>query len=119
MLITPSLTALAFFEAITIALRNAGYPDFDNELGASLEHVVAEVFSDHGIDVQIQGDEYRMVDPLTQRQQKGECDVVAEGPELIVFAETKKNHSDAYPLQGIRSQILSIFPAACLKRRRS
>ena len=90
LLVSPSLAALGFFEAATRALRSAGYPRFEQDLGGAVERVVTENFRAHGLDVTIQGSTYTMFDPLTGEQQAGECDIVVETPESIVFVEAKK-----------------------------
>jgi hypothetical protein len=90
LVISPSLSALGFFEAITRALRGAGYPRLDQDMGSAVERVTAAAFSTHGINITIQGSTYSMLDPLTGGKQTGECDVVVETPECIVFIETKK-----------------------------
>ena len=90
LLISPSLAALGFFEAVTRALRGAGYPRLEQQMGDAIERVVASTFRTHGLDVTIEGKTYTMFDPLTGTQQKGECDVVVETPENVIFVETKK-----------------------------
>lgn len=90
LLISPSLAALGFFEAVTCALRGASYPRLEQQMGDAIERSVASTFRTHGLDVTIEGKTYTMFDPQTGTQQKGECDVVVETPENVVFVETKK-----------------------------
>jgi Holliday junction resolvase len=59
-------------------------------MGSAVERVVAAALRGHGLNVTIQGGTYKMLDPLSGANQVGECDVVAETPEAIVFVETKK-----------------------------
>jgi hypothetical protein len=90
LLVSPSLCMLAFFEAVTCALRAAGYPRFDQDLGNVIERVVADTIRAHRLNVTIQGGTYKMLDPVTGKNQVGECDVMVEGPDFIIFIETKK-----------------------------
>ena len=59
-------------------------------MGTAIERVVADALRAHNLNVTIQGSKYSMPDPLTGSNQDGECDVVVESPEFIVFLETKK-----------------------------
>ena len=63
LLISTALCALAFFEAITRALRDAGYPRLDDDMGTAVERVVADALRVHGLNVTIQGGTYKMLDP--------------------------------------------------------
>jgi hypothetical protein len=73
-----------------LALRDGRYPRLDGDMGNAVERVVGNAFGHHRLNVTIQGGKYKMFDPLTGANQAGECDVVVEAPEFIVFIETKK-----------------------------
>jgi hypothetical protein len=119
LLISPSMCALAFFEAITRALRNAGYPNLENEIGSAVERVVADAFRAHGLNVTIQGGTYKMLDPLTGANQVGECDVVVETPEAIVFVETKKKPHRRVSATGDALANLIDLSGSCSMRKLS
>jgi hypothetical protein len=59
-------------------------------MGDAIERLIAEMFRTHGLNVTIQGGTYTMFDPLTGANQRGECDVIVETADTIVFVETKK-----------------------------
>jgi hypothetical protein len=88
--ISPSVSALGFFEAITCALRERGYPALDEKLGRAIERFTAGALRAHGLTVSVEGEKYKMFDPLKGANQAGECDLVAEGSDFIAFVETKK-----------------------------
>jgi Holliday junction resolvase-like predicted endonuclease len=91
LLISSSICALAFFEAITRAARDAGYPELDNQMGRALERVAANAFRAHGITPTVHGNKkYKMLDPSTGKKQEGECDLVVGTLQRIVFVELKK-----------------------------
>ena len=86
-----SLLGPAFFEAISIALRNAGYPGPDDKvLPTALENAIADFFRNRRYKVDHVAKTYKMLDPLTGKQIAGECDVVVETLNHIVFLEAKK-----------------------------
>jgi Holliday junction resolvase-like predicted endonuclease len=94
---TPGLACLAFFEAATRRLRTAGYPKLDELLAKNVETVVQSILRASGLNVTVSGVEYF---PTTDSRSKadGECDVVVETEETIVFIELKKK-----PLRRISS----------------
>jgi hypothetical protein len=89
LVLTPGLAALAFFEATTRAIRDAGYPDFDNRLGDAVEGVVADALRREGVNVTVQGIEYH-TGKIGPGKVAGECDIVVETERNIVFIELKK-----------------------------
>ena len=87
--ITPGIACLGFYEATTRALRRAQYPKLEAELGQGVEAVIADAFRAAGLNVSVEGGVYRARGAASGTA-TGECDVVVETDDLILFVEVKK-----------------------------
>lgn len=88
--ISPSLSAPAFFEAVSCALRDSRYPNLDGEMGLAMERLLARALRDHGLAVSVESGKYKLFDPLENKLVDGECDVVVEMDDRVIFFEMKK-----------------------------
>lgn len=87
----PSLAGPAFYEAVSNALRSAAYPKLDTILGDALEQVlIPGEARRRGYAVRVVGGKYRMLDPTIGKRVDGECDVIIETDDLVLFVEAKK-----------------------------
>lgn len=115
LIIMPSLACLGFYEAATRALRNAKYPEFDSCLGRAVEAVAVDALKRSGLNVTVEGGEYRL--PGTPPGKiSGECDIVVETETMIVLIELKKKplrriSSSGDPAAGLVDLSASLFAA--------
>jgi len=87
----PSVVAPAVFEAISRALREFKYPCLDDKiLPNALEKGIFREFVDRGYGATVLGKKYKMHDPVVGKNVDGECDVVVEGDDYLLFIEAKK-----------------------------
>ncbi|GGE62895.1 hypothetical protein [Niveispirillum cyanobacteriorum] len=82
---------LSIFEATSSAIRNLDYPSFDDKIiPRALEKFIFQEFLDRGYNPTVLGKKYKMFDPVNEKKIEGECDVVVEGEDYILFIEAKK-----------------------------
>jgi hypothetical protein len=89
LIVSPGLAALASFEAVTRALRNAGYPKLDQKMGDAVEQVVADALRGAGQEVTVQSRKY-FAPGIVSGKDRFESDLVVETDELILLIELKK-----------------------------
>lgn len=106
LIIDRSVCAAAFPEALFTALR-ALDTDFDDKVGKQIERFLEAEFKNHGVPVH--GGDYDV------NGEHGECDIVAETPEKVVFIELKKKPltrnakagQDAYLILDLAGSLLA------------
>ncbi|EQD50162.1 hypothetical protein B1B_11332 [mine drainage metagenome] len=105
-LLDRSVCAAACLEALLTSLRPE-IQEFDNKVGAVVEHFLTVEFASHGVPVS-SGD-------YDARGQHGECDLVVETTETVIFFEVKKKTltrrakaaSDAHLLLDLAGSMLA------------
>ena len=106
-LVSPTIGALAFYEAIAAVLRNV-HADADKEIGSSAEKLLSKAFQSHGIEPSAVSKKYHLGTKIY------ECDLVIEHPDALLLFEIKKKPLTTLAMAGnilvaIKDLVLSMI----------